>query len=102
MARLWAFIRSNGLILSDFSTDECVDREWARLVELRDWLSSMIEEGTTGLDSEDARALAADLASVMSRRSRTRYVAGRDDKGDGAPVPEDDLGGLSGALERRW
>ncbi|HEX5728444.1 hypothetical protein [Microbacterium sp.] len=72
LSRLYTWLQANNVALTDFSTDECVQREMARLNRLRDELAAALsnaQEYTPYLHH-----LATDLANLMRRVPANRVT----------------------------
>jgi hypothetical protein len=73
MSRLYTWLQANGVGLSDFSTDDGVQRELAKLSKLRDELESLrAAQPERYLDD-----LAADLGNLMRRLPSARVRSSR-------------------------
>jgi hypothetical protein len=70
MARLYTWLSANGVGLSDFSTDECVQRELGKLVALRDELSAL----RAAAEERYLNDLDTDLVNIMRRVPSARVV----------------------------
>ncbi len=81
MARVYGWLNDNGVSLTPFSTDDCVERSIAKIEALRDALQAKVDEmapkvdlGNKAFDLEyQAYAnVLGDLAPIMRRRPATR------------------------------
>lgn len=69
MERLWRYIREERKIsLTDFSTDQCVERELPRLREAM----ANLEKRQTAKPSTETRHMMLDLAAIMRRLPSAR------------------------------
>lgn len=71
LSRLYTWLNANGSSLSDFSTDNCVERDMRRLVQLRDELDAL----RAAAPAKYLDDLAADLANLMRRTPAARLPA---------------------------
>ena len=89
MERLWAFIQDEQKInLCDFSTDECVEREQARL---RVGEKALLARVATAPEDREAAALLRDYQAVMNRRPVARVDGMRSRGGATAPDEIDEM-----------
>ncbi len=75
MERLWRFIKEEREInLSDWSTDDCVERELEKLTAAAAELQKRLANNS---GDKNLRDLADDLASIIGRRPKNRAMPGK-------------------------
>ena len=72
MERLWTFIREREICLTDWSTDEHVEREQA---SLREGERALVTRAAAAPEDRDLQNLLVDYRAIMNRRPHGRVDA---------------------------
>ena len=76
LSRLYTWLQANGVSLTEFSTDNCVQRWMPQLERLRDELDELIahENEHSPHPNKHLRHLATDLGAIMRRVPSARVA----------------------------